>query len=152
MPVSTELDNQAYQDFMERAKGLKAENRSRSVRQAIFDSFPDIQRAIENGMTRQEVYDQLLTDDLKKKIKPSTFMGYYHLAKKAHMAEAARLAKEARKAERETAPAAENAAPVKTPVPSTSGNAVQKAMQAASCENGGSSISSEINFLKKREI
>lgn len=68
----------------ERAENLEAEARPRSFRQAIFELYPAIQKAINSGMARQQVYQKLLTDEIRQKIAASTFMNYYDEAKKAH--------------------------------------------------------------------
>lgn len=76
------VTKQQADELKQRIENLQ-KNEDKSFRKLIIDLYPVLNAAItEKKLTRQEVYEQILDDDMKSKITPKTFMSYYHIAKK----------------------------------------------------------------------
>lgn len=132
--MDTGFTDERIAELAEAMRGYKGEAKARSFRQFVFDLYPAITQALENGATRKEIYNRFLTDEERSKYALTTFIGYYQQAKKQAEQEAAKAAREAKKAEKPATPA--QSAPVsenrEKPAPTQSTpSAAQKAMEAA---------------------
>lgn len=114
MAKQHDISEKQYKEVSSRLAKLAPSNKPMSFRKMVFELYPQLREAVEvKGLTRKEVYSQILDEDLRSRISLSTFMGYYKAAADA----AAHAAKAPPQAAAKAAPQADKPKSVPAPIP-----------------------------------